>query len=70
MAELDAEITADSAVAPPINIPGPAIAAAGAGGGSLNFPAVPTVPIPKITTPTNVKKVSSFERQLAELETA
>lgn len=66
MAELEAEIAAEAAA-----VPSPVAAAAGAGGGvQLEFPAVPTTPIPKVSTPTNVKKISSFERQLAELETA
>ena len=71
MAELEAELAAEASVAPPMNIPSPVAAAAGAGGGvPMEFPTIPSAPIPKVSTPTNVKKISSFERQLAELETA
>jgi hypothetical protein len=71
MAELEAELAAEATVAPPMNIPSPVAVAAGAGGGvPMMFPEIPSAPIPNVSTPTNVKKISSFERQLAELETA
>lgn len=57
MAELEAELT---------SVPSSIAASTG----TLNFPTVPTAPLPKVSTPTNVKKINSFERQLAELETA
>jgi charged multivesicular body protein 4 len=68
MADLEAELAGDNAVAAPAPIPSPAMAAAGAGGnGAMNFPEVPAT---KVSTPQNVKKVVSFERELAALETA
>jgi len=65
MTELEAEIACESINVPRIKeatvervIP-------------LHFPAVPTNPlIETISSPQNVKKVNSFDRQLAELETA
>jgi charged multivesicular body protein 4 len=73
MAELEAELADEAAVAPPMNVPSIAEAvAAGAGGGiPLYFPAVPSTPlVAKISSPQNVKKINSFERELASLETA
>jgi charged multivesicular body protein 4 len=67
MAELEAEIAGEAAVASNTEA-----VAAGAGGGiPLYFPAVPTAPVAvKVSSPQNVKKVNSFERELAALETA
>ena len=76
MAALEAELAGEATVVPQNienipNIPGITEAvAAGAGGGvPLQFPAVPSAPVTaKVSLPTNVKKVNSFDRQLASLE--
>jgi charged multivesicular body protein 4 len=64
MAELEATLSADVATAPPV-VPSIAVAAGAGGGVPVSFPEVPKAPI---SAPTHVKKVNSFDRQLAELE--
>jgi hypothetical protein len=73
MAELEEELAAEAVIAPKniSNIPSvdEAVAAGAGGGVPLHFPAVPSTPLTaKVSAPLNVKKVNSFERQLAELE--
>lgn len=72
MAELEAELAGETTARDMLLVSIAKVVAAGAGGGiPLNFPAVPSTPlVAKISSPQNVKKINSFDRELASLETA